>query len=66
MEFINERKKGEEVYCLVFSFFLLATLCRIWDLSFPTRNQTHTPALDACSLNQWTTREVQKKDLNTS
>ena len=58
MEFINERKKGEEVYCFVFSFFLLATLCRICDLSFPTRNQTHPRCITRLILRHWTPQEV--------
>ena len=30
----------------------------IWDLSFPTRDQTCTPWLKARNLNHWTAREV--------
>ena len=29
-----------------------------WDLSLPTRDQTHTPCIGRQSLNHWTTREV--------
>ena len=30
----------------------------LWDLIFPTRDQTYTPCLGRWSLNPWTTREV--------
>ena len=30
----------------------------MWDLSFPTRNRTHTPCTGRWNLNHWTTREV--------
>ena len=30
----------------------------MWDLSSPTRDQTHTPGIGGQSLNHWTTREV--------
>ena len=30
----------------------------MWDLSSLTRDQTHTPVVEARSLNHWTTREV--------
>ena len=38
--------------------FVLATPQGMWDLSSPTRDRTHAPALGARSLNQWTAREV--------
>ena len=39
----------------------------MWTLSSPTRDWTHTSALEAWSLNHWTTREVPKqKDLYKS
>ena len=30
----------------------------MWNLSFPTRDQTHIPSIGRRSLNQWTTTEV--------
>ena len=30
----------------------------MWDLSFPTRDQTHIPCIGRQSLNHWTTKEV--------
>ena len=30
----------------------------MWDLSSPTRDQTHAPCIEVWSLNHWTTREV--------
>ena len=40
-------------------FFFLATPHGTWDLSSPTRDRTHTPVMEARSLNYWTSREVQ-------
>ena len=40
----------------LFFFFFLIWLCGIWDLSSLTRDQSHTLALEAWSLNHWTTR----------
>ena len=42
---------------LSFLFFLAAPH-GMWDLSFPTRDWTSAPALEAQSLNHWTAREV--------
>ena len=39
-------------------FFTIAMLCGMWDLCFPTSDQTHSPALGVESRNQWTPREV--------
>ena len=39
-------------------FFFLAVQCGIWDLSSPTRGQTHIPCIGRQILNHWTTREV--------
>ena len=39
-----------------FLFFLLATLCGMWDLSYLTSNQTH--ALGVQSLNHWTIKDI--------
>ena len=30
----------------------------VWDLSLPTRDQTHTPWAGGLSLHPWTTREI--------
>ena len=49
------------VFCgffFFFSFWPCQTTCRVWDLSFPTRDGTHTPAMAARHLKHWTTREV--------
>ena len=40
------------VYALVF------WLQGMWDLSFPSRDRTHTLCIGRQSLNHWTTREV--------
>ena len=49
-------------YCLFFllfsTFFPLAALCSMQDLSSLTRDQTHTLCNGSASLNHWTTREV--------
>ena len=44
-------------WCKYFFFFLAAPSC-LWDLSSLSRNQTQAPAVEAQSLNHWTTREV--------
>ena len=41
-----------------FYFNFLAVPCHMWDLSFPTRDQTCAPGVEAQSLNHWTTKEV--------
>ena len=52
------------VYLLGFCLFILfwgvflAVPCTMWDLSSPTRDQTHAPALGAWSLKPWMAREV--------
>lgn len=33
-------------------FFTIAMLCGMWDLCFPTSDQTHSPALGVESRNQ--------------
>ena len=38
--------------------FLSFRLCRMCNLSSPTRDRTHAPTLAVWSLNHWTTREV--------
>ena len=43
-------------FIYLYIFYFLATQCSIWDLSSPTRDQTHTP-IGRWSLNQWTTRD---------
>ena len=40
-------------------FFFFVVPHSMWDLSSLTRDQTHGPALEAKSLNHWTTREYQ-------
>ena len=51
--------QGGDGFILLLLFFkLLATLCSMWDLSSPTRDQTHAPAVEAWRLNHWTAREV--------
>ena len=34
--------------------YILATSCGLWDLSSPTTDQTHDPAVGTRSLNHWT------------
>ena len=43
--------------CSDYSFFFLAAPCSLWDLSFPSRDQTQAPAVKVQSPNHWTTRE---------
>ena len=38
--------------------FFFAMLCGKWDLSSPSKDYTHAPALQAWSLNHWTARRV--------
>ena len=38
--------------------FFLSSLRGMWDPSSLSRDRTHTPTLEAWSLNHWTTREV--------
>ena len=48
-------------YCFCFMFCFLGFffwLQGMWDLSSPTRDQTHTRCIRRESLNHWTTREV--------
>ena len=40
-------------------YIFLATLMRLWDLSFPTRNWTQVRRVKAPSPNHWTTRNSQ-------
>ena len=46
------------MFCLLFFVCFLTALCGIQDHSSLTRYQTHTPVLEAQSLNHGTTREV--------
>ena len=46
-------------YCFCFKFQLLWPQ-DMWELSFPTRDWTHTLYIGRQSLNHWTTREVLK------
>lgn len=41
-------------------FFFGHSLHSMWDPNFPTRDGPQAPAVEACSLNQWTTREITK------
>ena len=47
-------------HCLYFMFWFFSheEPRGMWDLSSPTRDQTHTPYNRRRSLNHWTTREV--------
>ena len=47
-------------------FFFLIWLCGKWDLSSLTRDQSHTLALEAWSLNPGPPREVPKRALAKS
>ena len=48
-----------EFVILVLLFYVLVFSPRgMWDLSFPTRDQTHTPYFGRWILNYWTAREV--------
>ena len=42
-------------YCFCF-IFLVSWFQAMWDLSSPTRDQTHDPCIGRQSLNHWTTR----------
>ena len=42
----------------LFLFFFLTTPCSMWDLSSPQEMKPLLPAVEAGSLNHWTTREV--------
>ena len=44
-------------YCFCFCV-LVSWLRGMWDLSSPTRGQTHTPCIGRRTLNHWTAREV--------
>ena len=48
----------EFVTILLFFLFYFSGLQGMWDLSPPTRDQTHTPCLGRRSLNHWTAREL--------
>ena len=48
----------EFVTILLLFYVLFFGATGMWDLSFPTRNQTCTPCIGRQSLNQYTTREV--------
>ena len=46
-------------YNIASVFYVLVFWPRdMWDLSSPTRDQTHTPCIGRQSLHHWTTREV--------
>ena len=48
------------LYVGVADFFFFFFNCDAWHAGSPTRDQTHTPAVEAHSPNQWTTREFPK------
>ena len=41
-----------------FSFYILALLRGIWNLTYPPGIEPKPPVVEAWSLNYWTTREV--------
>ena len=45
-------------FLLINLFFILTTLRGMWDLCFPTREQTFAPSSRSVSLNPWTARKV--------
>ena len=50
-----------EFVTILLLFYVLVFWPRgMWDLSSPTRDQTHTPCIGRRSLNNWTTREIPK------
>ena len=49
----NRKRRGQAFICIFFFW-----PCCMWDVSFQTRDQTCTPALEAWSLKHCTTREV--------
>ena len=53
-------KISSKIFKMKFILFIysLAALHGTWDLSAPTRDWTHAPALEGQSFNHWTTREV--------
>ena len=48
----------EFVTILLLLYILVFWLWYMWDLSSPTRDQTHTPCIGRRSLNHWTIREI--------
>ena len=48
----------EFVTTMLLFYVLVFWLRGTWDLSAPTRDQTHTPCIGRWNLNRWTTREV--------
>ena len=44
--------------CFCFMFFFFFWLRGLWDPSFLTRDQTHTPCIGRWGLSHWTAREV--------
>ena len=56
---MNEFQVFIEFCKILFLFYVLVFWPQgMWDLSFPTRNWTHTPCFGRWSCNRWTTREV--------
>ena len=48
----------EFVTVLLLIYVLVFWPCGMWDLSSPTRHQTHTPCIGRRSINHWTAKEV--------
>ena len=46
------------IIIIIIIIIILATLHGMWDLTSPTRVEPAPPAVEAQSLNYWTTREV--------
>ena len=47
-----------KVFIWSHNFFFLAAPHGMWDLSSPTKDQTHIPCIGRQSLNHWTSREI--------
>ena len=60
---ITSQMKGSY---LINSFFFFATLCRIWDLSFLTRDGTPSSVAEAQSPSHWTARDVPRDTTGSS
>ena len=61
------KEKKERKLSVLFLPFFFWPCCATYGISVSRPGIEPTPpALDACSLSQWTTREDQEKDLNTS
>ena len=45
-------------YCCCFIYLFILGTGGMWDISSPTRDQTHISCIERQSLNHWTVREV--------